>query len=387
MRKYILLILILFVFQAYSQERKWTLNGYVKDLQMFYFPGEGIYGTDIGTLNANIIHNRLNFKWYASDKTTVVIEMRNRLLSGNMISKFPEYKSTIDYDNGWLDLSWIPAEGKNWFFHSVTDRAYIDYTTGNWQVRIGRQRINWGIGLVWNPNDVFNTFSYFDFDYEERPGTDAVKVQYYTGTTSSAELVCKMGKDKHHRAVAGLYRFTRWDYDFQLLSGWVGDDYVAGGGWSGDIKGAGFRGEFTHFFPRNNVENPVESTVASISGDYTFRNSLYIHAGVLYNSKGTTGKAGGMDILFNPDMSAKNLSYAKYSIFGQTSFPFTPLFSGDFSGILDPCDRSFYLGPSVTWSLQTNVELMLTGQLFFGDKGTEYGDIGQLAFARLRWSF
>jgi hypothetical protein len=69
--------------------------------------------------------------------------------------------------------------------------AYLDYTAGKWQFRVGRQRINWGVNLVWNPNDVFNSFSYFDFDYEERPGSDAVRVQYYTGTTSSASWFTK----------------------------------------------------------------------------------------------------------------------------------------------------------------------------------------------------
>ena len=115
----------------------------------------------------------------------------------------------------------------------------------------GRQRVNWGVNLVWNPNDVFNTFSYFDFDYEERPGTDAVRVQYYTGVTSSAELVYKMGKKCQRNGFGRLVSFHHnWNYDFQFLGGWVGTDFVAGTGWSGDIRGAGFRGEITQFVPR-----------------------------------------------------------------------------------------------------------------------------------------
>ena len=175
MKPIILFFFLLISFYGFTQERNWTLNGYLKDLQMYYSPKNGIEGMDIDQLNTNIIHNRLNFKWYTNEKITIAIEMRNRLMFGNIIREFPEYKSTIDYDNGWLDLSCIPVDAKNWFIHSMIDRAYFDYTSGKWQVRIGRQRINWGINLVWNPNDVFNTFSYFDFDYEERPGTDAVK--------------------------------------------------------------------------------------------------------------------------------------------------------------------------------------------------------------------
>lgn len=251
MKRILFLLIISLPLISLSQERNWTLNGYVKDLFMYYHPKDGLEGLDMDQLNTNIIHNRFNFKWYTSDKITIAVEMRNRLMFGNIIREFPEYQSTIDVDNGYLDLSWISVNANNWFIHSMIDRAYFDYSSGNWQVRVGRQRINWGINMVWNPNDVFNSFSYFDFDYEERPGTDAVKVQYYTGVTSSAELVYKIGENVHKMALAGMYRFSKWDYDFQVISGWVGDDYIVGGGWSGDIKGGGFRGEITHFMPRN----------------------------------------------------------------------------------------------------------------------------------------
>jgi len=107
----------------------------------------------------------------------------------------------------------------------------------------------------------------------------------------------------------------------------------------------------------------------------------------LYNSHGTTDNAGGRNPMFNNDLSAKDITQAKFSLFGQVSYPFTPLMSGNFSGIINPSDHSYYFGPAITYSLFENLELMLTGQLFFGDDGTEFGDVGQLAFARLRWSF
>ena len=385
---YTKLLLILMMFMpllAFVQESKVSLNGYVKELYMFYSPEKPIPGFDVNNLGMNVLHNRLNFKWYTSKKLTTVIEMRNRLMFGNLVKDFPDYQSTVNVDNGLVNMSWITAQGTGWFVHSMFDRAYVDYTSGKWQIRTGRQRVNWGVNLVWNPNDIFNTFSYFDFDYEERPGTDAVRIQYYTGTTSSAELVYKPGRDQAHSVVAGMYKFSRWDYDFQFLGGQTGNDWVMGGGWAGDIYGAGFRGELTHFEPRNDFS--IRATVASVSADYTFSNSLYIHSSILYNSNGKTGKAGGMDVLFNPDMSAKQLSLARYSLFGQVSKPITPLLSGSFSGIVNPSDGSFYVGPTFSYSLLNNLELMLTGQLFFGDSGTEFGDIGQIAFGRLKWSF
>ena len=380
-----IILLCLVQLSGFSQN-KLNANGYVKYLTMYYHPKVDIPGIEQDYLFANYIHNRLNFKWYASNELTFALESRNRLIFGQMVKEYPDYKSTVDIDGGFVDLSTTIASGNGWFLHAFIDRAWMDYSKGNFQARLGRQRINWGITTVWNPNDIFNTFSYFDFDYEERPGTDAIKLQYYTGTTSSAQLVYKFGGNSDDMALAGMYRFSKWEYDIQLFAGWVGSDYVAGTGWSGDIEGAGFRGEVSWFTPRDNSSQSQEALVATLSADYSFKNSLYISGAFLFNSIGTSGKAGGRD-LFVQDISAKMLSFAKYSTFAQVSFPITPIFSASFSGMFNPSDKSCYFGPAFTYSLGNNLELMATGQLFFGDSGTEFGDYGQVLYGRLKWAF
>ncbi|WP_319590604.1 hypothetical protein [uncultured Draconibacterium sp.] len=390
MKKTLLILsFILFSFGLMAQSNL-SFYGYVKDLGMYYHPVEPIpISTDksLDYLFLNEIHNRLNFRWYASDKLTFALEARNRIYMGQMIREFPNYEDFVDADNGYLDMGTVLFSADSWFLHTMLDRAWIDYTSGKLQVRLGRQRINWGTNLVWNPNDVFNTFSYFDFDYEERPGTDGIRLQYYTGVTSSAELVYKIGHNNDETAIAGMYRFSKFNYDIQFLGGWVGKDYVLGGGWAGDIKGAGFRGEATWFRPRDKEDTDnFESFVASVSADYTFPNSLYLHFGTLFNSYGTTGDAGGRSF-FAPDISAKMLSLGKYQLFGQISYPVTPLLSANMSTMLNPCDGSSFLGPSVTYSLGNNWELMLNGQLFLGRQGTEYGDYGQAIYARIKWAF
>jgi len=388
--KYIFPVFLFFSLTANAQLKKISFSGYVKDLYMFYKPENPIPGIDTDHLSSNLIHNRLNFRWYATNELTFAAEARNRFFSGQLVREFPLYKKFVDTDPGYFDLSHTMASGNSWFLHSMIDRAWVDFTKGKWQITAGRQRVNWGINLVWNPNDIFNTFDYFDFDYEERPGSDALKIQYYTGVTSSAELVYKIERndleDKTESTVAGRYRFSKYRYDFQFIGGRMPKDYVLGGGWMGDIKGGGFRGEISWFIPHEENNDNEEALVATVSGDYTFKNSLYVHAAVLYNSLGVTGKAGAREF-FDQNISAKRLSPARCNLFGQLSYPFTPLFSGSFSGMLNPSDGSAYLGPSFTYSLGNNLELMATGQLFFGDEGTEYGELGKALYGRLKWSF
>jgi hypothetical protein len=389
MKKYLVLLVFSYTTITAVSQSKISFNGYLKELSMYYKPVESIpvSATDsLDYLFLNQIHNRLNLKWFATEKLTFDLEMRNRIFFGQMVKEFPQYEEMINQDGGFIDMGVIVISADSWFLHSAIDRAWIDYTWNKWQVRAGRQRINWGINLVWNPNDIFNTYSYFEFDYEERPGTDGAKIQYYTSETSSAELVYKIGHNPDEMALAGMYRFSRFKTDFQALAGWMGKDYVLGGGWSGDIKGGGFRGEVSWFIPREGDNGSYEAVVASVSGDYFLKNSLYLHGAVLFNSHGTTGDAGGRSF-FSPDISAKMLSSGRYNLFGQVSYPFTPLFNSSLSSIVNPCDGSFFIGPTLTYSLSNNWELMLNGQLFYGDKGTEYGDYGKAIYGRVRWSF
>lgn len=389
MKKIFTTIILLFVLNITFAQSKLALYGYIKDLGMYYKPTIPLMVSPDKTLDQlilNQVHNRLNFRWYISNEFTFAAEARNRIYFGQMVREFPGYEKSIDVDNGYFDLGSVLISEKGWFLHSMLDRAWLDYTKGNWQIRAGRQRINWGLNLVWNPNDIFNSFSYFDFDYEERPGTDAVKIQYYTSVTSSAQLVYKIGRDADETAIAGMYRFSKFSYDFQFLGGWVGKDYVLGGGWAGDIKGGGFRGEISYFLPREENNGSKEALVASVSGDYTMQNSLYLHGGILFNSHGIKGKAGGRSF-FDQNISAKMLSLAMYNLFAQTSYPVTPLFSASFSAMVNPTDWSSYIGPSLTYSLGNNWELMVNGQLFSGEEGTEYGDYGKAVFGRIKWAF
>jgi len=207
--------------------------------------------------------------------------------------------------------------------------------------------------------------------------------------TSSAQLAWKIDDDNKH-TIAGMYKFNKWNYDFQLLGGIMQDDIVIGAGWSGQVEGAGFNGEATWFFPdenQNGNDNP-KVLIASAGANYTFANSLYIHTSAIYNSKGTTDNANlGSSIITNRDISAKTLTPSRAEIFGEAAYQISPLIRGTIAGIMNPFDGSSFFGPSIDNSLTDNISIFLIGQLFFGKENTEYGNNGQLMYGRLKWSF
>lgn len=361
---------------------KWAISGYLKDLQYIQFKNINQQWTF-----DNLIHNRVDVHWYPDSSWKFHIGMRNRFFYGESVSIYSQNESLLENSNAFFNLSKVIAKGQSYLLHSTLDRASIDYTHGKWQVTAGRQRINWGLNLVWNPDDIFNAYSYFDFDYEERPGTDAMRVQYYLNSTSSAELAYKPGKNSDSSIIAGLYRFNYKSYDFQFLAGKAYRDYVIGGGWSGVLGAAGFNGEITAFIPDKKTSSSNTVISASAGVNYTFNNSLYLHGAYLYNSGGVLNANASQTNLLLENVSAKSLSPAKHSLFGEVAYQFTPLIRGDIAGIVDPADGSFFTGPFFTFSLTNNVEFLAGGQLFFGKEGTLYGGYGKLIYLRLKWSF
>lgn len=365
-----------------EKTKHWVLNGYLKDLQSIQF-------TDIKkkwTLD-NLVHNRLDLHWYADSLWKIHVGVRNRLFYGESVPLYKQNKKLLGANNDFFDLSKTIVSGESFLLHSTVDRASVDFTKGKWQVTAGRQRINWGVNLVWNPNDIFNAYSYFDFDYEERPGTDAVRIQYYLNSTSSAELAYKPGKHSGETILAGLYRFNKGSYDIQLLSGMMNNDLVIGGGWSGTLGQTGFNGEITSFTPLKHFQLSKTILSASAGINYTFPNSLYLHGAYLLNSAGILHADSLTANLLLNNVSAKSLSPSRHSLFVESAFQFTPLIRGDLAGIINPSDGSFFAGPFITFSLTNSMELLTGGQLFFGKMNSLYGGYGKIIFLRFKWSF
>ncbi len=337
--------------------------------------------------NLSGAYNRLDVKWYPASSLRFRAGIRTNFNFGPMMAEYyPDYANLLLKDYGYMDMTFKIAQDSSYLFYTTLDRLNIKWTQGKFELTAGRQRINWGINMVWNPNDIFNTYNYFDFDYVERPGSDAVLIQYFTGDFSSLQLAAKLDNNKK-LTMAAMYKFNVLNYDFQLLGGIMDDDVVAGAGWAGQIGGAGFTGEASYFRDRKNFSDTTGQFIASASVNYTFANSLFVNTSFLYNSTGTTGPAGMGAFLLLGNMSPKTLTLAKFDIFAQISYPVTPLIKADLSGIANPNDGSLFAGPSVDFNLTDNLELLLMGQLFFGKKNTEFGHYGQMYYLRLKWSF
>lgn len=333
-----------------------------------------------------LVHNRINMNWQAAKPLHFHAGLRTRVFQGYSVQNVPFYREFIEQDNGYADMSWVLFQENSFMMHSTLDRLYADLNHNKWQVRVGRQRINWGINMVSNPNDLFNTYSFFDFDYEERPGTDAIRVQYFSGSLSRVEAAYAPGRTAKESVAAILYSTNIKGYDLQGVAGYFRNRLALGGGWAGNIKTAGFKGEVTFFSdlePRNGVQ--ASNVVLAVSGDYLFGNGMYVLVEYLYNQP-----RSGVDtdlLLYTQPLSADNLSFTDHAVFGTLRFPISPVFSTSFATFYFPSENGVFLSPSVEWSIQQNLDFMFISQVFLGQEGSILAQAGYLGAVVLKWSF
>lgn len=359
------------------QKKKWELNGYVKEMVTFTFDRD--YRNRVST---NLLHNRINVKWKPDKSITGAVEIRNRIFWGDMVSNTPGFAGLLKNENEWMNLSAVWMSRSNFVIHSNIERLWVEFQKKQWNARVGRQRINWGLTTTWNPNDIFNTYNFLDFDYEERPGTDAAKLQYSFTDLSSLEIAVSPAGNNGTIAAA-RYFINKWGYDLQILAGRYQNKFTAGFGWAGSIGDLGYKGEGQAFISEKDSLYRFNYTMEL---SYVFKTGWYVSGSVLHNTDGINEPVSNWAKI-NFRLSPINLMPARWSVIAITSKEFTPLFSGNLTLVYSPGVNLFIVYPSLKYNLLTNLDADLIYQSFFLELQNKFQSTSHNVFVRLKWSF
>lgn len=386
MRKYALYILLmlsqlLFAQTDSSTVKKWEIGGYFSSINSYLESNQAQTSIDYS------LQNRLNIDWYPTNYLTGSLQMRNRFLMGDMIRNDASglYASSLEDDNLAVNI----LEQDAYLLNVMVDRLNFKYSVNKLDVTVGRQRINWGQTYVFNANDIFNAYSYVDFDYPERPGADAARVQFYPSYTSTVEAAVKYDNDS--TITAGLLgRFNKWGYDWQAIAGYYNsNDWVIGGAWSGNIKSLSFSGELSYLMPK---ESSVENTnllLASVNLNYTFSNSLSLQFETFYDQYLREHSLNFVDIMY-PSQDIRMLSISELTYFASVTYPVTPLLNLSFASMFYPDVDGYLLFPTIDYSLSDDMKLSLIAMYMQGDfeaSGTTYTSENFMGFLRLKYGF
>ena len=387
MKNKLFFLLFFFINTSFAQLSPYEINGYVK----YLFSSSKLPNAS-ERYDDHLIHARLNANWYPTDNLKAVVGIRLRTYYGETVEHTPNFIDQIKGNYNFLNLDAVLWNNKKTVGYGQIDRLYADWNYNKLELTLGRQRIAWGTSWTWNPTDIFNPLSVLDFDYEEHPAVDALRMQYYTGAVSKVEFALAPAKNAKDIIAAGLLSINKWNYDFNFIAGIKKERWLFGTGWSGDIEGAGFRGELLVSKGKQDSlsfsnktfgsDDPIYSFV--LSGDYTFPNSFYIHTEILHNNIGVENQTA---LYRQQALDLGLLTAAKWSVYQEFAYDITPLMRGTIFGLFNPNDKSYVVVPSVTYSVITNLDLLLLGMFFNGNALTEYGNYGSTFFIRLKYSF
>jgi hypothetical protein len=360
-------------------------NGYLKDWQSFSIdhvsdPTKNTY------TNLNVLHNRLNLRLTFYEKFTARLELRNRLFAGDAVKQNRYFKETLDADNGFVDMSFNLASSDYYVLNINFDRASLQYSAKKTDVTVGRQRINWGVTNFWNPDDIFNTYNFLDFDYEERPGSDAIRIQQSFNEKGNADVAAAIDSGKKVTAAA-LYKFSKHKYDLQLAAGIYKNDFaVTTIGWAGNLKDAGFKGEANYFDAIKTDTTNYYNITAMI--DYSFKNGYYINATYLYCSSGATQPMAAGNLVFIKTDAQQLMPY-RHSILLQSMKQFNPILSTNISVIFSPGTQTLIIYPALIISVVNNFDVQLFTQSYYGKlpPSENFKALNNNFYLLAKWSF
>ncbi len=338
------------------------------------------------TLWQNIVHQRLKMDWNLHPSVRMEAAVRNLFYTGNatILSYIEDYTRR---DRKWLGLSWNLLNRKDMLYRLDIDRLSLQWTQGAWEAKIGRQRIDWGQTLVWNPLNIFNPYSFFQFNHPEFSGCDAIRTTCYHNATAYSELAASLNREGELTA-ALMHSRQANSVEYRLMTGlYNSEDAVIGGGLTAGHNRLVLRMEGACFYPLANREDTYEVIQLAAGADYVFANKLVLQGEVLYRSRSLDTDIGHLSFLYEDPQSAKELSIAKWSILAQAAYPVTPRLSARLSAAYFAGKQFGYAGLFLNYRISDSMEASLFAH-FANNAAEEPVKIrAELACLQCKWNF
>lgn len=290
----------------------------------------------------------------------------------------------IEDDYRFFDLGRVLTEKDRYLVYDRLDRLNLTYSADWGTVRLGRQALTWGNGLIFNPMDIFDPFAPTAVQRDYKVGEDMAFVQVAVGQDGLQVLYLPRrdpetgNLDDETSAYAAKYHMVLSELEVDVMAARNFDDPVAGLGASGYWGGAAWRIDalYTHL-TGDDSRNGFFQVVANM--DYAWMwggKNVYGLMEFYYNGLGRTGdyaKALTEQALVERLSRGEMFTLGRYYLAGQLQVELHPLVQLQTTAIVNLSDPSGLLQPQFTWSVAENVQAILGVQWHWGESGSEFG--------------
>jgi len=319
----------------------------------------------------------------------------------------PGQSALPDDDRRWWDLTHEIDSSEDSLTLQRLDRLHIGYTSERGVLRLGRQAVSWGNGLLFNPVDLFNPFDPTAIDTEYKTGDDMLYAQYLLPSGSDWQLVQVQRRDEQGRVNSAVsssaLKFHGFglerEYDLMLAQHF--DELLLAAGASTNLGEAVLRGDLlfadtTTGWTGSAVINATWSWIwgeRNVSGvlEYYFNGHGLRQAD--YDLETLTQEQALLARLQRGELFTLGRHYLAASLLVEL----TPLLQLTPTLFANVGDGSALAQLALRWDVRQDWQLLGALNLPLGPAGTEYGGIragqgtdlatGPALFAQLAWYF
>jgi hypothetical protein len=307
-----------------------------------------------------------------------------RRFAGQPASAYYIPSSAVNDDRRFFDLTHTLVDKDDVVAYHRLDRLNLTYTPSWGSLRIGRQALTWGNGMVFNPMDLFNPFAPTAVQRDYKVGEDMVLAQVYLGAYD-AQALCVPRRDpdsgalsEDQSAYAGKFHFSRDALEADIMAARNYDDDILGAGATGTLGGAAWRLNAVYTFVSEQYDqSDFLQVVANM--DYAWLwggKNVYGLLEFFYNGLGTVDDYA--QALQSPYVSSRLsrgdlFTLGRYYLAGLLQIELHPLLRNDWTLIVNLEDPSVLVQPQLLWDVATNLQMILGVQWHGGADGTEYG--------------
>ncbi|RMH61777.1 MAG: hypothetical protein D6678_02765 [Zetaproteobacteria bacterium] len=226
---------------------------------------------------------------------------------------------------------------------------------GAWQWTLGRQRIAWGSGRIWNPTDRFNPVQPTALEPEQKLGVDALQARWRYSGFGGVRAVFAPGRKAHglSRKWALRWADTLAGQDVALLLARTGEEKIVGFDLTGNMHDAGYR--FEGLRASGGAMGSYAQIVIGLDGtwrrDY-LPNGLYLALEYFFNG----ARQGGQRVIDRVQ------ALSRQQLGALAGYDLTPLWRLDLMVLADLEQTGLFFAPRLRWSFKENVDIELLGQ-------------------------
>ena len=403
---------------AFADEPDYELGGHIKGRALAdHFSGNSVFGQAGGSTWFDLESDlRVNFSarkdaWEMQADWQLFASNGDRVEQSRSLSPagLPGFVGIPNDDRRLMDLTdTIEDDGRFRALHRF-DRLAVGYSSEKIVLRLGRQAISWGNGLIFSPMDIVNPFDPTIVDTEYKVGDDMAYGQYLLSNGDDVQFSYVFRRDpltgdsdSDVATTALKYHSVLGDAEIDLLVSRSYDEAIFGIGGNKSIGGAVWRGDVVL---SDTVSGNKVQLVTNLSYSWVW-GGKNMSGVVEYFFTEFGQKKGRYDLvslsqnaeLTNRLARGESFTLGRNYLAGGITVEMNPLWLVTPNLFANLDDGSALLQVTTAYSVSDNAEFVGAVNLPVGPDGTEFGgiNVGQndlyystewSLFAQVAWYF